>query len=102
MLVVRQGHSSARAPIAEVAKADVPKAIPVLQSKLEINVAPPAMPMQDAIDLAEFLVHTTIMFSRFKAGAPTVGGAIEIAAISKHEGFRWVRRKHYYPPELNP
>lgn len=83
-------------------KADLAKAVPVLQSMLEITVAPPAMPMQDAIDLAEFLVHTTIMFSRFKPGAPTVGGPIEIAAISKHEGYRWIRRKHYYPADLNP
>lgn len=62
----------------------------------------PAMPIQDAIDLAKFLVETTTQFSRFVPGAPTVGGPIEIAAITKHEGFKWVNRKHYYNKDLNP
>jgi len=59
------------------------------------------MPIQDAIDLAEFLVQTAISFSRFRAGSPTVGGPIEIAAITKHDGFRWVRHKEYYDRRLN-
>lgn len=60
------------------------------------------MPIKDAIDLAEFLVQTTINFSKFSPGAPTVGGPIDIAAITKHEGFKWIKRKHYYNSELNP
>lgn len=61
-----------------------------------------AMPFQDAIDLAEFMVDLTIKFCHFGPGAPVVGGPIEIAAISRHEGFKWIRRKHYFRPELNP
>jgi hypothetical protein len=60
------------------------------------------MPIQDAIELAEFLVHTAIMFSRFTPGPQAVGGPIEIAAITKHEGFKWIRRKHYFHSEFNP
>jgi hypothetical protein len=60
------------------------------------------MPFQDAIDLAEWLVGLAIGYSRFMPGAPTVGGPIETAAISKHEGFKWVRRKHYFDARLNP
>ncbi|HEX3103435.1 MAG TPA: hypothetical protein VHQ22_03235 [Terriglobales bacterium] len=62
----------------------------------------PAMPLQDAIDLAEYLVHTAIEYYRFAPGAPGVGGPIEIAAISKHEGFKWVKRKYYFSRDLNP
>lgn len=62
----------------------------------------PAMPIQDAIDLARFLVETTINFVKFVPGAPTVGGPVEIAAITKHEDFKWVSRKHYYDSSLNP
>ena len=64
----------------------------------------PAMPIQDAIDLARFLVETTIGFVRFsvRTQPKIVGGPIEIAAITKHEGFRWVQRKHFYPTALNP
>jgi hypothetical protein len=63
----------------------------------------PAMPIQDAIDLARYLVETTAGFSKFSISRPkTVGGPIEIAAITKHEGFQWVARKHFYPASLNP
>jgi hypothetical protein len=57
------------------------------------------MPIQDAVDLARFLVETTIGFVRFAVFMPkSVGGAVEIAAITKHEGFRWVQRKASIPP----
>jgi len=52
-------------------------------------------------NLAEFLVQTAIGFTRFRAGSPTVGGPIEIAAITKHDGFLWVRHKEYYDRSLN-
>jgi hypothetical protein len=53
-----------------------------------------AMPMQDAIDLARYLVETTIGFVKFSVSRPkVVGGPIEIAAISKHEGFQWIQRR---------
>jgi hypothetical protein len=58
---------------------------------LYATLSVPAMPIQDAVDLARFLVETTIGFVRFAVFMPkSVGGAVEIAAITKHEGFRWV------------
>lgn len=71
-------------------------------AQVRVGIVGPAMPIQDAIDLAEFLVQTTIGFVRFCPGHPTVGGPIEIAAVTKHEGFRWVQRKHYFDANLNP
>jgi hypothetical protein len=66
---------------------------------LYATLSVPAMPIQDAIDLARFLVETTIGFVRFAVLLPkSVGGAVEIAAITKHEGFRWVQRKGPYLP----
>lgn len=68
-----------------------------LANDLYATLAVPAMPIQDAIDLARFLVETTIGFVRFAVFLPkSVGGAVEIAAITKHEGFRWVQRKDTY------
>lgn len=61
-----------------------------------------AMPIQDAIDLVDFLANTTCGFMRFMPGHPTVAGPIDLAAITKHEQFKWVRRKHYYPIDRNP
>lgn len=77
-------------------------AMQVIREALNVPLINPPMPLQDAIDLAEFLVDLTIQYSRFIPGAPTVGGPIEVAAISKHEHFKWVRRKYYYSRDLNP
>jgi hypothetical protein len=78
------------------------EAVGVLAGRLSAPLVNPAMPFQDAIDLAEFLVHVSIQWSRFMPGSPTVGGPIETAAISKHEGYKWVHRKHYFDAKLNP
>jgi len=60
-----------------------------------------AMPIQDAIDLTYFLADTAAKFSLFSLNAPTVGGAIDVATITKHEGFKWIQRKHFYNEKLN-
>ncbi len=86
----------------KVPQAQLGQVMNVIQQTLQVPLVLPAMPLQDAIDLAEFMVDVTIRFSRFTPGAPTVGPPIEIAAISKHEGFRWVKRKYYFGKELNP
>lgn len=73
-----------------------------LMPKLYAGLIMAAAPIQDAIDLARFMVETTKGFIRFSiTRVKTVGGPVEIAAITKHEGFKWVQRKHFYPYELN-
>jgi hypothetical protein len=74
----------------------------LLKTNLQAPLAFAPMPIQDAIDLAEWLVESAEKFSRFIPGATSVGGPIESAAITKHEGFKWIRRKHYYSSERNP
>jgi hypothetical protein len=69
--------------------------------RLSVPVVIAAMPIQDAIELAKFMVETTIKFVRFNLRAETVGGPVEVAAITKHEGFKWVQRKLFYSGELN-
>lgn len=80
--------------------------MPVLMKHIALNTMAPileaAMPVRDAIDLAYFLAHTTVSYVRFLPGANTVGGDIDIATITKHEGFKWISRKHYYTRDLNP
>ena len=78
------------------------KAIADIRAELAETLVEASMPIADAIDLAEFFVHATCLFTRFKRGAATVGGPIESAAITKHEGFKWVKRKHYFDDILNP
>ena len=73
-----------------------------IQEQLQTPLVHAAMPVVDAINLADFLVDLTKRYFRFLPGADIVGGATDIATVTKHEGFKWIRRKHYYPPELNP
>ena len=82
-------------------KNKIDEIINLCRNNLTVPMVMPSMPVQDAIDLAIYLVDTTINFAKFAPGAPTVGGPIEVAAITKHEGFKWVRRKHYYDENLN-
>ena len=79
--------------------------VPALQANLVgdlyATLSAPAMPMQDAIDLARFLVETTVGFVRFAVFlTKSVGGATQVAAITKHEGFRWVERPPHYGAEF--
>jgi len=84
-----------------VKEEEIMPTIQFIQQRTEAPLVPAAMPIQDAIDLAKFLVETTISFTRFLPGAPTVGGPVEIATITKHEGFKWIIRKHYYDNKYN-
>jgi len=80
----------------------LPMAMKVIRAELESPVVLPPMPIQDVIDLAVFLVRLSSMYYRFCMGARIVGGPTEIAAVTKHEGFKWVKRKYYYSRDLNP
>jgi len=64
------------------------------RTKLQAPLVVPSMSIQDVIDVADYLVSCTIGYARFMPGPDTVGGPVEIAAITKHEGFKWVKRKH--------
>jgi hypothetical protein len=47
-------------------------------------------------------LETTVGFIQYAVmRTKTVGGPIEIAVI-KHEGFKWVQRKHFFSAEFNP
>lgn len=59
------------------------------------------MPTGDAIALADFLVDVTKRYVHFRDGADTVGGDTDIATVTRYEGFKWIKRKHFYPRDLN-
>lgn len=70
--------------------------------RTQAGLANPAMPTRDAIDLATFLADTQKQFVRFSIGSNTVGGELDVATVTRHESFKWIRRKHYYDQNLNP
>src|SRR5271155_371522 len=53
-------------------------------------------------EVAESLVSLTSFKRRVTINsAETVGGPVDVAVISKGDGFIWIKRKHYFKPELN-
>jgi hypothetical protein len=59
------------------------------------------LPKDGLAHLAESLVALTSLKRRVSSDAETVGGPIDVALISKGDGFVWIKRKHYFPKELN-
>jgi hypothetical protein len=99
------GYSAALPTIlrsAGIADPQLGQLIQAINAQTQAELVSPAMPVRDAVDLARFLVSTVIDFTKFLPGANSVGGAIDIATVTRHEGFKWVQRKFYYPAELNP
>ena len=60
------------------------------------------LPKDELAAMAEALVNLTSFKRRISIGKETVGGPIDVAVISKGDGFVWIKRKHYFKPELNP
>jgi hypothetical protein len=52
--------------------------------------------------MAESLVNLTSLKRRVSLQAETVGGPVDVAVISRSDGFIWIKRKEYFRPELNP
>jgi hypothetical protein len=87
--------------LAGVSDADMPGLLNMIRSRTTLPLLHPGMPMQDAIELSDFLVETTKGFVRFLPGADTVGGDTDIAVVTRHERFKWIKRKHFYLRNLN-
>ena len=52
-------------------------------------------------EMAETLVNLVSFRKQVTMEAETVGGPIDVAVITKGDGFIWIKRKHYFKPELN-
>jgi len=60
------------------------------------------LPKDELAAMAESLVSLTSFKQKVTMEAETVGGPIDVAVISKGDGFIWIKRKHYFKAELNP
>ncbi len=61
-----------------------------------------ALPKDELAAMAESLVNLTKFKRRVSKQHETVGGPIDVAVITKGDGFVWIKRKHYFNAELNP
>ncbi|EKO3541456.1 hypothetical protein K0L52_003256 [Vibrio fluvialis] len=59
------------------------------------------LPKNELAYMAESLVNLTAFKRKVSNESDSVGGPIDVAVISKGDGFVWIKRKHYFPPELN-
>jgi hypothetical protein len=64
-----------------------------LQSALGSRIPYAFLPLQDCVDLSIFLIRTTIELQNWIVGVRGVGGAIDVATITRTEGFKPVQRK---------
>jgi hypothetical protein len=56
---------------------------------------------EDLAEMAESLIYLTYLKRRFTLAAESVGGPVDVAIITKCDGFIWIKRKHYFKAELN-
>ena len=78
----------------------------MINASIQRNIRPiveaiPILPKDELASLAESLVHLTSLKRRVTMVPETVGGPIDVAIISKGDGLIWMKRKHYFKPELN-
>jgi len=79
----------------------------LLQKCREANFEPltrvvAALPVEDMAELAETLVALESLKEKVTKPTESVGGPVDVAVITRGEGLIWVKRKHYFTPELNP
>ena len=60
------------------------------------------LPKDELASVAEALVNLTKFRRRVTPVSESVGGPIDVALITKGDGFVWIRRKHYFQADLNP
>jgi hypothetical protein len=60
---------------------------------LQLTIPYHMLPLQDCIDLAIFLIRTTTTAQNLSIGIRGVGGAIDVAVITKREGLNIIQRK---------
>jgi hypothetical protein len=61
-----------------------------------------SLPKDELGTMAEALVNLTKFKRRISREQGTVGGPVDVAVITKGDGFVWMKRKHYFAPEINP
>ena len=56
---------------------------------------------EELANMAETLVNLVSFRKQVTCTTETVGGPIDVAVITKGDGFIWIKRKHYFEPALN-
>lgn len=60
------------------------------------------LPIEELAQMAQAFVNLTSFKRRVTPVLETVGEPIDVAVITKGDGFIWIERKHYFKSERNP
>jgi hypothetical protein len=61
-----------------------------------------SLPIGELGVVAETFLGASQVHKRIMPELETVGGPIDVAVISKGDGFIWIKRKHYFDSKINP
>lgn len=64
-----------------------------LKNKLQAPIPWQFLPLQDCVDLSIFLIRSTIAMQKWIIALRGVGGAIDVATITRTEGFQYIQQK---------
>jgi len=90
----------------KISQSEQAKVAQIIQDEKVKNIADTMqivedLSISDLAQMAKSLVEMTSFKRKVSSDVGTVGGPIDVAAISKGDGFIWVERKHYFKKELN-
>ena len=74
-------------------QAEVHKLLESCAPMLEFRVPYQVLPLQDCVDLATFLIRTTVTAQTLSVGVRGVGGPIEVAYIRRTHPLKFIQRK---------
>lgn len=95
---------SKREQVLDAARAQFRNGVKQLKAQSEKNLKDVVdhLSKKELADVAYSLVELTSRKRRYSSDPDSVGGPIDVAILTKNEGFIWVRRKHYFDVALNP
>jgi hypothetical protein len=64
-----------------------------LKAKLSARIPWQFLPLQDCVHLSIFLIRATITLQKWTIDIRGVGGAVDVATITRTEGFKYVQQK---------
>ncbi|WP_394727495.1 hypothetical protein [Altererythrobacter sp. GH1-8] len=60
-----------------------------------------SLPREEMAAMAEALVELTSLRRKIDSTLQSVAGPVDVVFISKADGVVWIKRKHYFDPDLN-
>jgi hypothetical protein len=79
-----------------MADTQVEELVATLRSRLQFPIPYRVLPLQDCVDLATFLIRSTIIAQDLAVAVRGVGGPIDVAIITRIEGLKYVQKKRIH------